>query len=157
MREIDAAGWPSMRDVRLAALQEAPYAFASTYQREAGFSEQDWLRRIAHGGNFLAYAAELGPAPAGLVGCFVAAPRTTELVSMWVSPRARGRGIGAALVETVRHWARTRGHDQIHLWVAETNVAAVRLYQRCGFASTGERQPLPSDPAVTEFAMARAA
>jgi hypothetical protein len=31
----------------------------------------------------------------------------------------------------------------------------MRLYERCGFAVTGERQPLPWDPAVTEIQMSR--
>lgn len=156
VRAIDADGWPTIREVRLAALQEAPGAFASTYQREAGFSEQDWLRRFVGSGNFLAYAAEAGPAPAGLVGCFPAGPGTTELVSLWVRPHARGLGIGAALVDAVVRWARDRGHGRVHLWVAEANDSARGLYQRCGFTPTGERQPLPSNQQVTEIAMARA-
>jgi GNAT superfamily N-acetyltransferase len=156
VREIDAAGWSSVRDVRLAALREAPDAFASTYQREAGFSEQDWRRRFVGSGNFLAYAAEAGPAPAGLVGCFETAPGTTELVSLWVRPHARGLGVGAALVDAVVRWAGGRRHSQVHLWVAETNDSARGLYRRCGFTPTGERQPLPSNQQITEIAMARA-
>jgi ribosomal protein S18 acetylase RimI-like enzyme len=44
----------------------------------------------------------------------------------------------------------------VHLWVTETNKAARRMYERSGFTPTGERQPLPSDPALMELAMARA-
>jgi hypothetical protein len=29
------------------------------------------------------------------------------------------------------------------------------LYERCGFALTGEHQPLPSDPSLGEVAMSR--
>jgi ribosomal protein S18 acetylase RimI-like enzyme len=43
----------------------------------------------------------------------------------------------------------------VHLWVTETNKPARRLYERCGFKPTGERQPLPSNPALGELAMAR--
>jgi GNAT superfamily N-acetyltransferase len=158
VREIGADGWRSVRDVRLAALQEAPEAFASSYERESAFSEEDWLRRFAMGGgNFLAYIPELGPAPAGIVGCFESAPGTTELVSMWVRPGARGYRIGDALVGAVVQWARQRGHDQVHLWVTDVNDAASRLYKRCGFTPTGEQQAMPSDPQVAEIAMARPA
>jgi GNAT superfamily N-acetyltransferase len=121
-----------------------------------GFSEQDWLRRFVGSGNFLAYAPGAGPAPAGLVGCFAAGPGTTELVSLWVRPHARGLGIGSALVDAVLRWARGHGHGRVHLWVAETNDSARGLYQRCGFTPTGERQPLPSNQQITEIAMARA-
>lgn len=154
VRAVDAGAWRTMRAVRLAALRDAPHAFGSSYQREVGFSRDDWLFRIANGANFLAYAAELGSAPAGLVGAFAPEPGTAELVSMWVHPEARGRGVGRALVETVVRWARAEGHQRVHLWVTETNRTARRLYERCGFTPTGERQPLPSHPEWAEIAMA---
>ena len=155
IREVGADGWQAMRDVRLAALRDAPDAFASTYEREAAFAEADWQRRIASRGNFLAYAPELGTAPAGIVGGFEAEPGTIELVSLWVSPPARGHGIGQALVETVIGWARARGISRVHLWVAENNDHARLLYERCGFSPTAERQPLPSNVELIEIGMVR--
>ena len=155
IREIGADGWQAVRDIRLASLQDAPGAFASTYAREVTVAEADWLRRISGGGYFLAYAPELGGGPVGIVGGYEAEPGTIELISMWVSPAARGRGIGQALVEAVVGRARARGLSRVHLWVTESNHSARRLYERCGFQPTGERQPLPSDVQVTEIAMAR--
>ncbi len=155
IREIDADGWQAMRDIRLASLRDAPQAFASTYEREAAFAEPDWQRRIARGCNFLAYTPELGTAPVGIAGGFEAGPGTIELVAMWVSPRARGRGIGEALVEAVVGWARAKGVPRVHLWVAENNDHARLLYERCGFRPTAEQQPLPSNAQVTEIGMAR--
>jgi hypothetical protein len=32
-------------------------------------------------------------------------------------------------------------------------LAAIRLYTSCGFRFTGDRQPFPSDPSLTERAM----
>ena len=53
-----------MRDVRLAALQEAPDAFGSTYAREAPFTREQWLARISDRNvNYLAYV-EAAPEPA---------------------------------------------------------------------------------------------
>jgi len=115
VRVIDAAGWRALRDVRLEALQDAPYAFESTYEREVAFVEADWQRRIAGGGSFLAYAPELAAAPIGIVGGFEAEPGTIELVSLWVHPRARGHGVGEALVGAVRNWARAKGAARVHL------------------------------------------
>jgi ribosomal protein S18 acetylase RimI-like enzyme len=155
IREVGADGWRAMRDIRLAALRDAPDAFASTYEREAEFAEADWQRRIASRGNFLAYAPELGTAPAGIVGGFEAEPGTIELVSLWVSPPARGRGIGQALVETVIGWAQSKSISRVHLWVAENNDQARLLYERCGFSPTAERQPLPSNVELIEIGMVR--
>lgn len=155
MQSIDVSTWRMMRDVRLAALRDAPRAFGSSYEREIAFTEDDWLSRISRGANFVASTGGPSPAPLGIVGAFEARPRTAELVSMWVHPQMRGQGVGRVLVETVLQWARTEGHDLVHLWVTETNDPARRLYERCGFALTGERQPLPSYPEYAEVAMAR--
>jgi RimJ/RimL family protein N-acetyltransferase len=37
--------------------------------------------------------------------------------------------------------------------VTEKNEPARRLYERCGFVPSGNRQPLPSDPSVEEIQM----
>jgi GNAT superfamily N-acetyltransferase len=159
VRETVPGDWQALRDIRLEALKTAPSAFGSTYEREAVFGEQDWLRRIARGGNFLALIPEAGitenSEPVGLIGGYPETADVVELVSMYVRPRARGHGVGEALVATVFGWARERGAKTVQLWVTESNTHARALYERCGFEPTGERQPLPSDPAQDEIAMAR--
>ena len=47
IREVLPDDWEVMRDIRLAALREAPYAFGSTYAREAPFTEARWRARIS--------------------------------------------------------------------------------------------------------------
>ena len=39
--------------------------------------------------------------------------------------------------------------------MTETNTHARALYERCGFALAGERQPVPSTPSLDEVAMSR--
>jgi ribosomal protein S18 acetylase RimI-like enzyme len=166
VREITADDWELMRDVRLAALAEAPYAFGSTYAREAAFTEERWRGRISErSATFFALTepelATLGPAvvaaaePVGLAGIFVE-DGAVDLVSMWVRPTARGLGAGEALVEAAASWAKAHEYQALFLWVTESNAPARRLYERCGFTASGERQPLPSDPALTEIRMSRA-
>jgi GNAT superfamily N-acetyltransferase len=72
-----------------------------------------------------------------------------------VRPSARGAGVGEALIGATADWAKARAHDSLVLWVTESNASARRLYDRCGFALTGERQPLPSDPTLPEVRMRR--
>ena len=154
VREVVAGDWEAFRDIRLEALRDAPEAFGSTYRREVAFVEADWQRRIARGGNFLGYLPEASATePAGLIGGYQEDPETVELVSMYVRPRARGRGVGEALIATVIDWAEARNATSVHLWVTETNKPARLLYERCGFTLTGERQPLPSNPSLGEVAM----
>lgn len=154
LREVTPDDWETLRDVRLAALREAPYAFGSTYAREAPFTEEQWRGRINDRSvTYLAYLPE-DPEPAGLVGVYVA-DGVANVVSMWVRPTARGNGVGEALIDAIADWAKGREHAAILLWVTESNTPARLLYERCGFTLTGERQPLPSDPTLPEVRMRR--
>ena len=101
IREVGADGWQAMRDIRLAALRDAPDAFASTYEREAAFAEADWQRRIASRGNFLAYAPELGTAPAGPTAPWPGVSRC----SLGDGP-AGGPAVSLAMADPVRTGAR---------------------------------------------------
>jgi GNAT superfamily N-acetyltransferase len=156
VREAISEDWQAMRDTRLAALREAPYAFGSTAEREAAFGEPQWRARTRMSGHGVMYFAQVAglPEPAGIAGIYVE-DGAADLVSMWVRPAARGQKVGQALIEAAAGWARSQGFGTLYLWVTESNAPARTLYERCGFTETGERQPLPSDPALTEIKMSR--
>jgi ribosomal protein S18 acetylase RimI-like enzyme len=155
LRELTADDWELMRDVRLSALKEAPDAFGSTFAREVAFTEEKWRGRINERSvTFFAHEDSANAAPAGLAGVYVE-DGAADLVSMWVRPTARGLGVGEALVEAAASWAKAHDFGTLFLWVTESNASARRLYARCGFTPTGERQPLPSDPTLPEIRMSR--
>jgi ribosomal protein S18 acetylase RimI-like enzyme len=83
------------------------------------------------------------------------APGRMHLVGMWVDSQHRRRGVAQALVEQAVRWAEERRATEVILWVAEHNIPAWRLYERAGFRPTGECQPLPSNPALTESLLRR--
>jgi GNAT superfamily N-acetyltransferase len=156
VRETVTADWEAWRNIRLQALRDAPDAFASTYAEQMKLGEAHWRQRVAGGGVFLAWIPEVRACePIGMARGYQAAPGTVELISMFVRPQARGRGVGEALIDVVIGWARERDATSVHLWVTETNKHARLLYERCGFSLTGERQPLPSNPAIGEVGMTR--
>jgi GNAT superfamily N-acetyltransferase len=59
---------------------------------------------------------------------------TGNISQVVVDPRARNRGAGRALVEDVQERLIQLGCRHCHLHVKKDNAAAIRLYQRCGFA-----------------------
>jgi GNAT superfamily N-acetyltransferase len=143
-----------VREVRLRALAEAPYAFASTLERELGLTDADWRQRMARGPWWLARTSGSGSA-VGLVAAMVDIddPADRQLVGMWVDPSARGTPIAGLLVQSVLEWARADGADGVVLWVADGNERAERMYARMGFNRNGRRADLPSDPGKGEFQM----
>jgi len=154
VREVSPDDWKVLREVRLAALREAPQAFGSTYAREAPFTEEQWRGRInARSVTFFARLPQ-SPEPAGLAGIYVE-DGVPDLVSMWVRPSARGNRVGEALITAAADWVKSRDHDAVFLWVTEPNAPARTLYERCGFTPTGDRQPLPSNQELTEIRMRR--
>jgi ribosomal protein S18 acetylase RimI-like enzyme len=144
--------WARLREIRLRALEDSPSAFASRLDRERDQPESFWYEWLEGEGTFLAIE---GDAAVGLVSVFLMdeEPGTAHLVSMWVEPEHRRRGLGRRLIEAVLGWARERQAERIRLWVTETNEDARRLYRSTGFVETGDRQPLPSDLTLQELAM----
>ena len=60
--------------------------------------------------------------------------RHTAELTMGVSPEARGLGIGRELLDAALEQLRADGLIEIlYLTVRADNIAATRLYQRCGF------------------------
>lgn len=58
---------------------------------------------------------------------------------MSVARLARGRGVGTRLVRALIAFAAAHGYRRIELEVFATNTAAIRLYEREGFAHEGRR------------------
>jgi ribosomal protein S18 acetylase RimI-like enzyme len=136
-----------VRDVRLAALADAPDAFAATLAGERGQPEAEWRARIGALPWFLGFQ---DGRPAGLIAALP--PRQGQawhLVSMWVCPRARGAGLADLLVGAVTGHVRRAGADRVTLWVAAGNERARAFYRRMGFTPTGRRQQYPRPGAAT--------
>jgi GNAT superfamily N-acetyltransferase len=147
---LEPDDWQEYREIRLKALSDAPYAFSSTLEREVQAGEADWRRRLAGRAQFVVRQA--GRA-VGMAGGFVEAGMP-HLISMWVDPDWRGRGVADVLVRAVLGWARRAGYPAILLWVTVDNLPAQRLYARHGFRATGVTQPVrPETPDELEQEM----
>ncbi|WP_034921211.1 GNAT family N-acetyltransferase [Gillisia sp. CAL575] len=59
----------------------------------------------------------------------------SELQKMYFLPTARGRGIGAAMMNTCLHYAKAEGYKQCYLETLPYMEDARRLYNRSGFKS----------------------
>lgn len=144
-RVLEAGDWPMWRSLRLAALEEAPDAFGSTLSDWSGTgdTEERWRSRlegVAHN-----VVAELDGDLVGMVSASAPDDGDVELLSMWVAPAARGKGVGDALVSHVHGWAREVGAKRVFLDVRSANPHAISLYERHGFVDAGPATG-PGDP-----------
>ncbi|HYA00845.1 MAG TPA: GNAT family N-acetyltransferase [Candidatus Binatia bacterium] len=147
--------WLAYRELRIAALADAPDAFGSTLERERSMTEEAWRARLLRRSTYVAradpgYVGTAAGVQAERAGC-------AELVGMWVHPAWRRQGIGGLLIDAVAGWAAQRSHAALTLWVADGNEAAEALYTHHGFVRTGASQPIrDEDPSRIEWEMLRA-
>jgi ribosomal protein S18 acetylase RimI-like enzyme len=161
VRRVHTEDAARLREIRLRALREAPYAFSSWFEREAEYPPEVWEGRAADSEAAVqsaVFVAEEGERWLAIAGAYFpsADHEAATLWGLWVDPAVRRRGVARRLVDAVADWASNRGVSRLELSVTDRARAAAALYRRLGFTETGERRPLASQPAVTEIFLARA-
>jgi ribosomal protein S18 acetylase RimI-like enzyme len=145
-RQVTADDWQEWRDLRLRALRDAPEAFSSTLSEWQDAGESLWRDRLSS----IAYnlIADVDQVPSGMASGAVTVGGA-ELMSFWVAPFARGRGVGDALLAAVVEWATSARYDTVSLGVRTANRHAIALYNRHGFFDAGpdEQDQKPGQPA----------
>jgi ribosomal protein S18 acetylase RimI-like enzyme len=71
-----------------------------------------------------------------VVGVATWSAERAELASLGVAPDVRRTGVGSMLVEAVNDAARSIGLERLWLCTTNDNLAALALYQRCGYRIT---------------------
>lgn len=140
IRAVRPAEAARLRDVQLRAVADAPDVFQTKLAEALAYPMAVWQERAAAQPGRVTFIAE---APGtdrwwGVVGGVVELlqadePPAVYLAGMWVDPTRRGAGLGQALVAAVLDWAAALRVARVELDVAETNAAAIALYERCGF------------------------
>lgn len=153
--------WSAYRELRLAALADAPDAFGNTLERARKCPDGWWRERLERAEPDTSHplGAVLDGVPCALAWAVANPERAdaAELFQMWVAPPARRRGVGRRLVDGCIDWAASRGRDTVALDCTLGNAAALRLYRRCGFVMTGESRPLRKGSGIVSVRMERRA
>jgi len=154
-----------LKQVRMRALADAPYAFGGpeTLAREQSLPDQYWheLARELAGEvpewrdrcvSYLILDGDVVSATGSSVVCNRAL-RRAYFDAAWVDPRYRRRGLGRWLVREASAWAAARGCDHLKLWVDDANPAAAAFYRALGFQFTGETRPVSPESRLAESSM----
>jgi ribosomal protein S18 acetylase RimI-like enzyme len=150
----------TFKTLRLRALRDDPQAFGSTYAKESQLGDADWIKRATQwsdGERSIMFLASDEGVACGIAGSFLDEGDITraQLVSMWMAPTHRRRGLGRLLVKEVLGWARSRNVRVLHLMVTSNNDDATSFYERLGFRRTGRIEPYPNDSSLVEYEMSR--
>jgi GNAT superfamily N-acetyltransferase len=140
IEQLGPDGAARLRAIRLRSLRDAPEAFASRFEDAASRPPESWTQQLEDLATFVAVSEgrDVGMVRGAPPGAGPGAkPDMAALISMWVAPEARGKGVGDALVQAVIDWARALGCARLRLEVVDDNAPAVALYARKGFARTG--------------------
>lgn len=134
--------WQDFREIRLRALADAPTAFSMVLADAQEQPEDTWRGRLGQGDPVLGVREDDGLVAMG--GGWLPPEDGDRMMvwGMWTAPEARGRGHARALLDRLVDDARHRGIRTVELHVTEGNDGARRLYESCGFVSTGEWEPL---------------
>ena len=95
IRRIQAGEVDLYKQIRLAALKEAPYAFGSTYDSALERSDESWRAQVessAQGSDRATFIAFSDNVPIGIAALYRDKEKrdTGELLQVWVGPEFRG-------------------------------------------------------------------
>ena len=130
------------RDIRLAALREAPGAFVATRAQEEALDEQMWRERVGRSRRLVAERDGRSLGVVSLGHTEEPNPGTAELFGLWVEPEARGTGVAWKLVEAGADQALRDGLSHLSYWVGTDNGRAVAFASSFGFRPGANRRPM---------------
>jgi ribosomal protein S18 acetylase RimI-like enzyme len=155
VRRIEASDAEVLRQIRIASLTEAPYAFGARLedvlaQAPDSFKEAALRHSISDTSTSFLLLDE--SSVVGIIGAFVEPTDAQRafICAFWVAPQHRGTGGSRMLVDSAVEWLEKRRASGIFAWVSDTNSRAQAFYRKVGFVATREVQALPSAPSQSE-------
>lgn len=108
------------------------------------WSEQDYMEHLKDDERIYLVAECEGDVAGSCV--FFCSFETADLCNVTVDERCRRRGLAEALLREAFERCLDKGVEQVLLEVRESNVAAIGLYEKLGFAVISRRRGYYRDP-----------
>ena len=126
---------PTLQSIVRDSYHDTRFYFDTNFPRQLCDSlYETWIQASCEGYADVVLVAELDGAIAGYISCHLnEASRSGDIGLVGVSSQARGRGIGQTLVFSALEWFCAQGMQKALVVTQGRNIAAQRLYQRCGF------------------------
>ena len=128
------------KQIRLEALKKSPDSFLSSFEEENKTPDDVWAKQLE---NSLKFGYFINDEIVGCTGLLIEKiakiSHTGTLFGMYVKDDCRGAGIGLALVNFVKDYAKKNHIKHLYLGCNAQNLGAVKLYKKCGFKVYGTR------------------
>ncbi|MCE9646277.1 MAG: GNAT family N-acetyltransferase [Chloroflexi bacterium] len=149
IRRIQIGEAALYRQIRLAALKDAPYAFQTTYDSAFQRTDEMWrdrVERTAQGMDEAIFLAFSDGLPVGIAALIRRKDQAEagELMQVWVEAEHRGTSAAWDLMDSIFQWAKGNHFRKVMAGVTKVNTRALRFYTRYGFSRMEESAQ--SDP-----------
>ncbi len=138
--QLQEENWNELREIRLNALQTDLAVFSSNLEKESGYKEKDWRKRLENkdAGIFALYEEKR---PIGMAG--IALDKSdfervsAKLWGSWIRPEYRLKGLSNLLFQARIDWATQHPHCRI-ITVSHraSNLASQKSILKYGFIYT---------------------
>lgn len=101
---------------------------------------EKYFREAVDSEKYLSVVAEIDGVVVGYLNGYVKAPSTiylgkrAEIDNMCVDERARHKGVGRALIDEFKKWAKERGVERLIVEAFSGNSSAIEFYKQNGFS-----------------------
>lgn len=148
--KLEPKDWMLFKELRLRALKEEPHAFCSSYEENVIKPDISWAKTLDEAGKektqWLVFA-KLNKKIVGMIAAHLEKEsNTAHIISMYVSPEERGKGIAKKLMNNLLK--KLKENIQIKKIIIDVNPmqsAAFNLYKKSGFKITKKYKYLMGD------------
>jgi ribosomal protein S18 acetylase RimI-like enzyme len=150
IRRIQIGETDLFKQIRLVALQDAPYAFSATYDSALRRSAESWRKQAdgtAQGNDRATFIAFSDDGPIGMAALYRPEGQANrgEVLQVWVSSKYRGTTVAWDLMDVIFKWASKNNFRRIIAGVTKANDRALKFYTKYGFSIIDESSPNDSD------------
>lgn len=138
--KLDPKRWLEYKKLRIESLEIEPYAFLGTVSEENSYEDNVWQERLNNSqlpDNNLMLFAQKDEHIVGMIGVLFSnnqkIKHIARIVSFYVTPAQRRKGISKALLESALEIIKDRGCTKVTLSVTTTQDAAIKLYESFNF------------------------
>ena len=138
IRQIKEDEWQLLKNARLAALEDSPEAFTTTFEQARQRTDAEWQKIASANSKGEESYGAIAIEKSQPVGMAVGLPDKNNpiiayLVAMWVVSSHRGTDTAASILHQIKSWAAEKGANSLIAGVKPANTRAIQFYKKIGF------------------------